>query len=85
MTRLSIQDYWERLEKHNWFYAWIQDGEEYDEHATEAKRLFHLSRLSNKHGQLYTAYWTGTYLHVSMEGAEVLDIELPLDGRPEAA
>ena len=85
MRRLSIGEYWEKLEQHNWFYAWTEDAEEYGAHVAEAKHLFHLSRLSWKHGQLYTAYWTGTFIHASMDGDEVLDIEIPLNGRPEAA
>lgn len=85
MRRLNLAEYWERLENHNWFYAWTQDADEYDEHVAEAKKLYHLSRFSKRHGQLYAAYWTGTFLHASMEGDEVMDIEIPLDGRPEAA
>ena len=85
MRPLNILDYWKRLENHNWFYAWLEDKNEYDDHVSEAKKLFHLSRLSEQHAQLYAAYWTGTFLHTSMEGDKVLNVELPIDGRPEAA
>jgi len=85
MLRLSIEEYWEKLEGHNWFYAWTYGDDEYKEYVVEAKDLFHLSQLSWKHRQLYAAYWTGTYQHVSMEGDEVLDLEPPIDGKPEAA
>jgi len=85
MKPLSIAEYWERLERHDRFYAWSEDKASYDDLIEEAKKLFHLSRLSEAHSQLYTTYWTATYRHVTMEGDEVQDIELPQDGMPEAA
>jgi hypothetical protein len=85
MRRLSIEEYWERLERHDRFYAWAESADEYDDLVREAKALFHLSRLSDAHSQLYTTYWTATYLHVSLDGDEVQDIERPMDGLPEAA
>jgi len=85
MTRLSIEDYWERLERHDRFYAWANSADEYDDLVKEARTLFRLSRLSLAHSQLYTTYWTATFRHVSLDGDEVQDIDRPEDGIPEAA
>jgi len=85
MIPLSIEEYWERLERHDRFYAWSSDSDRYSELAEEARRLFYLSRLSEAHSQLYTTYWTATYRYVDMIDDEIQDQQLPIDGIPEAA
>ncbi len=85
MKRLSIAQYWEKLERHDRFYPWSESPEEYEASVEEARELFYLSRLSDDHAQLYTTYWTATYLHAALENGEVQDIDIPTDGIPEAA
>ena len=85
MKKHSIEEFWEMMERHNRFYAWAESTADYDTLAEESRRLYHISRLSEDHTQLYIAYWTATYLHVTLENDEVQNHELPQDGMPEAA
>ena len=85
MTRLSLQEYWECLERHDWFYAWT-DGAEYAEHIVEAKRLWDLSKVSLYHGQLYSTYVRTMYTGLIMEDDDsVGNVDIPATNKPEAA
>lgn len=86
MDRLSIPDYWERLERHDWFYPWAEGSEAYVKLVIETKQLFALSRLSWGHAQLYCAFHTAMYADIMMDDDDnVMSLEQPRHNKPEAA
>ena len=86
MTKPSIEEFWEMLERHNRFYAWVESTAEYDALVAESETLFDMSQTSEMHSQLYVAYWTATYRYARLgDDGEVQDTDIPEDGMPEDA
>jgi len=86
MELLSIEDYWERLERHDWFYAWREGDDGYAELVEETKLLFNLSRVSRLHHQIYTTYYRLMYADILVyENDHVGNLEIPHINKPEAA
>jgi len=86
MAKTDLVAYWERLERHDWFYAFIEGTDEYAAAVHETKVLFALTSLSRRHAQLYTTYHTVMYAKMIMEDDETVgNIEIPATNKPEAA
>jgi len=86
MHRVSLPDYWEALENHNWFYAWADSVEEYNELLKKNTQLAHMARLSFDHAQLYCAYVRCMYDQLTLdEERNVEQAEIPPHRKPTAA
>ena len=83
----SVEDYWERLERHDWFYPWAEGQGEYEGLVKETKRLWQTAHTSSRaHTQLYATYHTLMYSGLSMSDDDgVENIVIPQTKKPEAA
>ena len=82
----TIEEYWQRLENHDWFYVWANGARGYSDAITESKALYHMSLVSPVHAHLYTVYWTCMYVNMKIDDDDnVLNTVIPAHGKPEAA
>ena len=81
MPPISLEDYWERLENHDWFYPWSPN---YNALKAESKELQQLSRLSGKHLELYTTFSRVMIWNIILEGDDVMNASKPPSERPES-
>lgn len=85
MTKLSLEEFWEELEGHDWFYAWADTPEEFEKHLDVTKHLAHASLLSYRHAQLYTTFYRCMYANLRIdEDRNVESIDPPNHEIPEA-
>lgn len=82
MPPISLEDYWERLENHDWFYPWSPD---YDLLKAESNELRRLSLLSYEHLELYTTFSRVMTWNIMLEGDDVLNAFQPTSDKPESA
>jgi len=82
MQTPSLEDYWELLENHDWFYPWALD---YEALLAESKALENLSKLSSKHSELYATYYRTMYRNMVLENDDVMNSFQPSADKPEAA
>lgn len=87
MLRIRIDEYWERLERHDWFYdGELDDFQSYEDVKMDAYALHAFSRLSFAHEQLYTVYYriVNAGLVVDYDG-QTRVLGTPMANMPEAS
>lgn len=85
MHPVSLEDYWELLENHNWFYAFARADERYDQLVIDTHVLHGIGQQSYEHLQLYTTYMDVMYRNMIFEDDRVLNKFQPNANKPEAA
>ena len=85
MILISLSDYWERLESHNWHYAWASNDDGYADLVEEDRVLWHMSMLSESHAQLYASYYRMVYSGMDVENNVIMNADKPEINKPEAA
>lgn len=53
---ISLQDYWDQLDRHDWYYQFSDDGGTYRWGSDNEKKLKKLAELSDDHKALYSAF-----------------------------
>lgn len=64
MSMMNLADYYDLLEKHDWFYGYSDDHRAWRKGQAEAHQLFAIAKQSPEHDALYKAYsahiWSGS-------------------------
>ena len=76
--RPTIQECWDQLRRHDWYYSYSDDHRSYTEGADAEARLRETSKLSPEHEKL----WTDFREH-HFSGPHFGSEKVPLPSRPE--
>jgi hypothetical protein len=58
---MSLQEFWDLLEKHDWHYSYSDDAGVYHTGAKLQSRLREIAKLSNEHAQLFMNFESFMY------------------------
>jgi len=68
---MSLQEFFDELEKHDWYYEYSDDQRVWDKGNTNSKRLSGISEESEEHKKLYKDYTNHMYSGETFEKEKI--------------
>lgn len=80
---VSLKEFYEMLEKHDWYYAWSDDVRVYDRGMLSYGRLAKVAEQSDKHRELLKAYADHMFSGKPWNTVQTPKPEKPVDPKTE--
>lgn len=66
MSNVTLQEYWDQINRHDWSYMMSDDGNVYRRGSAEEARLASIAKQSPEHQALWDAFkkhwWSGSHM-----------------------